>query len=398
MYHYLLLRLFRKKRSNSEVRERNVMFASPNKPSVCFFGFTPALLYLTQFFSMTMTMALAMRHVSLTAYLFHVEHIHEPDRLCWMIVLEKRSKTILRYIPCQIRVNLDERMNLPPFKENEELIQFIGINYFDKGEQSRVTKNLLVPYYHGNEGDRAKWSPKLLQTHLDHIKGHADFKKDPEFKLLLEAKALQCMLNTVLARHEDTKKSDAAAAAKEKNRPVSICPWKSPCRDSPEPTSPGQHVPFGEALPKQKLRAGDTIEYMHPVFDEKRCSVIMLVNQRRSMSNNVALEMVDSSLLGLDCRVRLVLRLLNGKHKKPFNTKCYFEGIRNFKLDAGQNGKVQIVTKAVELGRGFAKSRKKIGACQANFAGTSDVKYYETETETRRGTKRQVSDCHTQLH
>jgi hypothetical protein len=178
------------------------------------------------------------------------------------------------------------------------------------------------------------------------------------------------MLDVVLARHEEKKCSAAAARSKKKRKPHVVVPWVSPPRGgSPEPTI--THVPFAAALeerPKQKLRAGDSIAYFHPVMQRERCEgVIVTVNPPRSKDHNIAIEMQDSTLLPPTCHVKLVLRRLNGKMVEPSDKRAFYEEISAFRLDPSQNGKVQIFTKTDQLGRAYREIQNDLKECQNDF-------------------------------
>jgi hypothetical protein len=303
-----------------------------------------------------------------------VEKIDHPSLLGWVVQKKKNSQTIVGYLPCGVRANHDERMDIQQkFEKHHELIQYIGVNYKSSGVLERVTQNNLLPYY-GQEEDRTKWSPKLLQIHLESLRTRPEFQENTELKLRVEELALQYMLDEVLAKQE-MKKSQAATAAASKaaeteNVPpkISLAQWNSPPRGSPKPTP--QHVPFAAALekrPKQKLRAGDVIEYFHPVMvKDKYKAVIVKVNPPRSNSY-FPLEMNDSTLLPSNCYVKLVLRRLNNKLQEPHDMRAFFEEISDFQLDSSQNDKVQFVTKADQLGQAHRKMQNDLRDCQDEY-------------------------------
>jgi hypothetical protein len=306
-----------------------------------------------------------------------VENIDDPALLYWKIQREKKPPTIAGYIPCGVRVNLDERMGLGiRFFPNDKLVRFAGVNYSSSGVLDRVSPKNLVPYF-GGEGDPTKWSAEFMQMHLDSIRGEQKFQENTELNLRVEELALQYMLDEVLSRHKEKECQKAAAAvskaAESENIPPKLYPaqWKDPVCGSPKPATATQHVPFAVALEtqaKQKLRAGDVIEYFHPVMERELCKgVIVTVNPPRSESHHVALEMADSMLLPPTCYIRLVQRRLHNKLVEPRDTKAFFEEISKFQLDPSQNGKFDIPTKAQEMGQAYREMQNDLKEGETDF-------------------------------
>jgi hypothetical protein len=288
-----------------------------------------------------------------------VENIDHPSQLYWAVQKKKNSQIVTAYLPCGIRPSIDERNDTGQKFEEHELIRYVGVECIHAGQRERVTKKNLVPYY-GNgpreDANLSVWSPKLLKMHLESLRTRPEFQENTELKLRVEELALQFMLDDVLARHEERKRSAAAARSEKESEPVVVVPWpSSPRGGSPETTV--THVPFAAALedrPKLKLRAGDVIAYFHPVMQQERCEgVIVTVNPPRSKDRNVAIEMQDSTLLPPTCHVKLVLRRLRGKLAEPRDKRDFYEEISAFQLDPSQNGKVKTVTKADKLGQAY---------------------------------------------
>jgi hypothetical protein len=313
-----------------------------------------------------------------------VEKIDDPSLLNWSVQKKKNSQIVTAYLPCGIRANPDERMDIGlTFDQHHELIRYVGVNYKDAGLLERVTRNKLVPYCGSGpeeDVDRSVWSPKFLKMHLESMRTRPEFQENTELKLRVEELALQYMLNEVLARYEEKQSQAAAAkskAAETENVPPKLSPavWKSPPKaagtGSPKPTPTHVHVPFAAALedrPKQKLRAGDVIAYFHPVMQRERCEgVIVTVNPPRSKDHNIAIVMQDSTLLPPTCHVKLMFRRLNKKLVEPRDKRAFYEEISAFQLDPSQNGKVEVATKTDELGRAYREMQNDLKDCQNDF-------------------------------
>jgi hypothetical protein len=308
-----------------------------------------------------------------------VEKIDHPSLLRWAVQKKKnRQGKIAGYLPCGVRANPDERMDIGlNFDPHHELVRYVGVHYKGSRLLERVSKNNLVPYYGGPEenNDHSKWSPKLMQMHLEVLRTKPEFQENTKLKLRVEELALQYMLLEVLARHDRNTRLAAAAASKAaetEDLPPQLSPaqWKSPTKaGSPKPTP--QHIPFAAALeerPKQKLRAGDFIHYFHPVMERVKCEgIIVTVKPPRSKSHNIALEMQDSTLLPPTCHVKLVLRRLNKKLTEPRDKRLFFEEISKFRLDPSQNGKIDVVTKNEEVGKAYREMQNDLKADQNDF-------------------------------
>jgi hypothetical protein len=348
--------------------------------------------------SFSASLSIAKRLAIDKTHLFHVEKIDHPSQLNWAVQKKKNSQIVTAYLPCGIRANRDERMDIgQQFDQHNELIRYVGVHYKDAGLLQRVTQNNLVPYYgHGLKEDcgLSVWSPKLLKMHLESLRTRPEFQENTELKLRVEELALQFMLDEVLARHEEKQSQAAAAKFKKESEPVVVVPWASPSRgDSPKPAH--THVPFAAALedrPKQKLRAGDVIAYFHPVMQRERCEgVIVTVNPPRSKDHNVAIEMQDSTLLPPTCHVKLVFRRLNGKLVEPREKRAFYEEVSAFQRDPSQNGRVKTVTKADKLGQAYRGMQNDLKECQDDFWGkqkdaTGHVKDDETIEQYERST------------
>jgi hypothetical protein len=330
-----------------------------------FFSHTLSLLS----FSSLLAKRLAFDKINLS----FMDRVDDPALLYWVVQRKKNSKAIRGHFPCHVRVNLDERDDPKQFLENDELIRYMGVNYPFRGTYNRASHRNLVPYY-GDEGDHTKWSPKLMQIHLNAMKARPEFKENTELKLRVEELALQYMLDEIVARNEKKKKQAASKAVERLNNPPIYSPaqWEDrpTPRGSPTATTP-QHAPFAAALedrPKQKLRAGDVIQYFHPVMQQQRCEgVIVTVNPPRSKECNIPIEMQDSTLLPPTCHVRLVFRRLNGKMVEPRDERAFYEEISVFQLDPSQNGKVEIITKTEQLGRAYRELQNDLKDCQSDF-------------------------------
>jgi hypothetical protein len=308
------------------------------------------------------------------ANLFYVEQIDNPSQLNWAVQKKKNSQTVKAYLPCGIRANPDERMDIGlKFDQHHELIRYVGVHYKYAGILEPVTQKNLVPYYGSGpkeDADLSVWSPELLKMHLESLKTRPEFKEDTKHKLRVEELALQYMLDLVLARHEEKQILAVAAASKKRSKPPVVVPWVDPPRGgSPNPII--THAPFAAALedrPKQKLRAGDVIKYFHPVMTRDECQgVIVMVNPPRSKEGKIAIEMQDSALLPPTCHVKLVYRRLNRKMVEPRDKRNFYEEISAFRLDPSQNGKVQIVNKSDQLGRAYRETQNDLRACGSDF-------------------------------
>jgi hypothetical protein len=290
-----------------------------------------------------------------------MDRVDDPAQLHWEVQRKKNSKAIRCHIPCHVRVNLDERMDIPlKFHENDEFIRYMGVNYHFRGDVNRASLSNLVPYY-GEEEDRTKWSPKLMQMHLKSMKARREFQENTKLKLRVEELALQYMLDEVLARHEKKKSQAASTAVKRRNNPRIYSPaqWEeSPTpRGSPTPTTSHQQLNIPNT---QTLRAGDVISFYHEMNNRHETCTIVKVNAT-----------VDEYPLETDAGP-----FVNVMLKWDVAVRIYKEGsssfeISSFNLDPSQNGKFRIVTNAGQMGQAYHKMQNDLKDCQDDFWGDS---------------------------
>jgi hypothetical protein len=322
-------------------------------------------------------------------HLFFMDRVDDPAQIHWKVLRKKNSKAICGHIPCHVRVNLDERQDIPlKFLKNDEFIRYMGANYHFRGHPNRASPSNLVPYY-GEGENRSKWSPKLMQMHLKAMEERPEFQQNTKLKLRVEELALQYMLDEVIARHDQKKTQAASKAVDRRNNPRTYSPAQWEERPTPRGTSTSiiTHVPFAAALedrPKQTLRAGDVIAYCHPVMQQERFEgVIVTVNPPRSKGRNIAIEMQDSTLLPPTCDVRLVYRRLHGKMVEPRDKRDFYEEISAFRLDPSQNGKVEVVTKTDELGRAYREMQNELEDGDGDFWRDNAKRKQKDATENR---------------
>lgn len=237
---------------------------------------------------------------------------------------------------------------------NKQVIEYIGNRLIDKATIQAVSARNLKDYHNDDQGGWSSDSMASYMKQLKRCKPFVDKRGQEQQRMILEE---EFFLDLLLKKQieldkkasedpvgnngddsEDDDDSDKEKFYKYKAT-VAVTP--------PTPTPPKASVPLRiltDAEMKaqyRKLRAGDIIEYVHPVFKNQRHRAMILKatppKAQRKNCNDVVLYLSDGMALPRESEVRLLKRYLRGNWVENTGSVTIF--LWDFKFDTSLNGK-----------------------------------------------------------
>jgi hypothetical protein len=229
-------------------------------------------------------------------------------------------------------------------KEGKQIVEYMGDRMLDTSTIQSVSTRNLTEY-----GEETSWNPEHMAAYTKQLKLYRPFseKKGQEqqrmileeqyFLELLLQKQLEFDQNATIDEigdDDDDPEEDFVYTASEDT--VTVTP--------PTPVTPKPHFFLTDAEIKnqyRKLRAGDIIDYKHPVFIDQLNRAMILKAMpppaSRRNANDTVLYLSDGQVLQRETEVRLVKRFVRGALVDHPNGAMMF--LWDFKFDTSQNGK-----------------------------------------------------------
>ena len=233
----------------------------------------------------------------------------------------------------------------------KKIIKFLGNRMADNGEIQAVSPRNLSDYH--NDKDDKSWNTDTMASYMKKLKRHKPFsdkKGQEQQRMLLEEQFFLELLLKKQLEMDDTPLDENDANNEDDDdenehmfnytateETVTVTP------SSPAST-PGSHHRIITNADRdaqcRKLRAGDVIEYIHPVLFDKRTALILDVvplSATQKECNATALSMSDGMALPMETEVRLLKRYLRGTLVDNHGALMMF--LCDFKLDSSLNDK-----------------------------------------------------------
>jgi hypothetical protein len=232
---------------------------------------------------------------------------------------------------------------------NKQIVEYIGDRMLDTSTIQPVLARSLTDY-----GEETSWNPENMAAYTKQLKSYQPFKEkkgqEQQRMILEEQFFLEILLKKQLELDQTVSETDGnvdddddgddqeeAFIYTASEETVTVTP----------PTPPSTHRPhrfLTDAEMKdqyRKLRAGDIIDYKHPVFiDQVNRAMILKAMPppaSRRHANDTVLYLSDGQVLQRETEVRLVKRFVRGTLVDNSNGAMMF--LWDFKFDASQNGK-----------------------------------------------------------
>ncbi len=233
-------------------------------------------------------------------------------------------------------------------KPGKLIVEYIGNRVSYKATIQPVSARNLQDYHNGDE---ASWNSVHMALYLKQLKRRtpfADKKGQEQQRMILEEEFfLDLLLKKQLQIDKEKSERNHDDDDEEEEEEETFKYTASEETITVTPPSPPNvaHAILTESEMNaqcRRLRAGDVIEYIHPVLNQRQTAMILKVmppDASRRNQNDTVLSLSDGFVLPRESEVRLVQRYLRGHLVENTGAATMF--LWDFKLDASQNGNFQ---------------------------------------------------------
>ncbi|GAX24894.1 hypothetical protein FisN_2Lh165 [Fistulifera solaris] len=208
--------------------------------------------------------------------------------------------------------------------KNKQIIEYIGDHMLDTSTIQPVLARSLTEY-----GEEMSWNPEHMAAYTKQLKHYRPFKEQKgqaQQRMILEE---QYFLELLLKKQFEFDQKTMDGTVDDD--------------DGDDQEEEFRYTASEDTMKDQyrKLRAGDIIDYKHPVFIDQtnRAMIIkaMPPPASRRNANDTVLYLSDGQVLQRETEVRLVKRFIRGTLVDNPNGAMMF--LWDFKFDASRNGK-----------------------------------------------------------